>query len=107
MRFIARSVALAGTAALIGLSAGSASARIKLGSILKTGGVIFAVRQFGGEINKVINAALLQRGVAYDGATKVVPILSVGTGAYVGAAQVIGAPIRLSRCSAGPQESLP
>jgi hypothetical protein len=34
--------------------------------------------------------------VAYHGATKVVPILSVGSGAYVGAAQVIGAPEKVN-----------
>lgn len=87
-----RGLALAATAALIGLGADTASARIpNLGDVLKVGGIVFAVRQFGGEINNVINAALQQRGVAYSGATKVVPIISVGRGAYVGAAQVIGA----------------
>src|SRR5688572_2075351 len=80
-------------AGAIGLGAGSASARLpSVGGVLKAGGIVFAVRQFGGEINKVINMALQQRGISYSGATKVVPILSVGTGAYVGAAQVIGAP---------------
>jgi hypothetical protein len=93
MKRYTRFLALTAAAALLGLGADRASARIpKLGGILKAGGIVVAVRQFGGEINKVINAALLQRGVAYQGATKVVPILSVGSGIYMGAAQVIGAP---------------
>ena len=93
MKRYTQAFALAAAAALIGVGAESASARIpKLGGLLKAGGIVIAVRQFGGEINKVINTALLQRGVAYQGSTKVVPILSVGSGVYVGAAQVIGAP---------------
>jgi hypothetical protein len=93
MKRYTRGLALVATAALIGVGADSASAKIpKLGGFLKAGGIVFAVRQFGGEINKVINGALAQRGVAYEGSTKVVPILSIGRGAYVGAAQVIGAP---------------
>jgi hypothetical protein len=93
MKRLTQPLALVLAAALIGLGAGSASARIpKLGGILKAGGIVFAVRQFGGEINKVINTALQQRGISYSGATKVVPILSIGTGGYIGAAQVIGAP---------------
>jgi hypothetical protein len=80
-------------AALIGAAAQTASARIPdLGGVLKAGGIIFAVRQFGGEINRVITGVLNQRGVPYQGATKVVPIVSVGRGIYVGAAQVAGPP---------------
>src|SRR5262249_52331785 len=62
-----------------------------LGSVLKAGGIIVAVRMFGNEINKTINTLLLQKGLAYEGATKVVPIISVGNGKEVGAAQVQGA----------------
>jgi hypothetical protein len=93
MKRSTQALALALAAGLIGLGAESASAKIpKLGGILKAGGIVFAVRQFGKEINKVINTALQQRGISYNGATKVVPILSIGTGAYIGAAQVVGAP---------------
>jgi len=61
-----------------------------LGKGLKVVGIGFLVKQFGGEINKVINKVLNQNGVKYDGKTKVVPIVSVGNGAQVGAAQVQG-----------------
>ena len=61
-------LALAATAALIGLGAERASARIPdLGDILKVGGIIFAVRQFGDEINKVINTALQHMNRALRG----------------------------------------
>jgi hypothetical protein len=101
MKRYTRGLSLVAAAALIGLGAESASARIpKLGGFLKAGGIVFAVRQFGGEINKVINGALAQRGVAYEGATKVVPILSVGRGIYVGAAQVVGAPEKIKEVRA-------
>jgi hypothetical protein len=82
-------------AALIGMTANQASHAIRLGgslgSVLKAGGIVLAVRLFGSEMNKTINTLLAQRGLSYDGATKVVPIVSVGRGVNVGAAQVQGA----------------
>jgi|RhiMetdeSRZDD1v2_1073273.scaffolds.fasta_scaffold1563329_1 hypothetical protein len=101
MKALTRIFALGAAAALIGLGAESASARIpKLGGLLKGAGVVFAVRQFGDEINKVINTGLQQRGVQYAGATKVVPIFSVGMGIFVGGAQVIGAPAQVNQVRA-------
>jgi hypothetical protein len=80
-------------AAFIGLASGAASARVpSLGGVLKAGGIVLAVRQFGDEINKVVNGMLSQRGASHEGATRVVPVLSVGRGVYIGAAQVVGAP---------------
>lgn len=82
-------------AAMLGFTADRASSSIRLGgglgTVLKAGGIIVAVRVFGNEINKTINTLLVQKGLAYEGATKVVPIISVGRGAQVGAAQVQGA----------------
>src|SRR5688572_28888444 len=101
MKAVTRTFALGAAAALIGFGAESASARIpKLGGVLKATGVVFAVRQFGKDINKVINTALQQRGVEYAGATKVVPIFSVGNGIFVGASQVIGAPQQVDQVRA-------
>ncbi len=40
------------------------------------------------------------------GATKVVPILSIGRGGYIGAAQVVGAPDRVSTVKAVVQGEL-
>jgi hypothetical protein len=61
-----------------------------LGKAVKVGGVGFLVKQFGPQINKVINTLLQQKGVRYAGKTKVVPTISAGNGAYIGAAQVQG-----------------
>lgn len=82
-------------AAAVGAAANQATAGLKLGGalgdVLKVGGIVVAVRLFGSEIDKTINTLLAQRGLAYDGATKVVPIFSIGRGVNVGAAQVQGA----------------
>lgn len=63
-----------------------------LGDIIKIGGIVLAVSVFGNQLNNFINSALGQRQAAVVGATKVVPIFSVGRGLYVGAAQVMGLP---------------
>lgn len=63
-----------------------------LGKVVKVGGIAFLVKQFGPQINKVINTLLQQKGVRYDGKTKVVPTFALGSGAYVGGAQIQGEP---------------
>ncbi|HET6645482.1 MAG TPA: hypothetical protein VFG65_08295 [Fimbriimonadales bacterium] len=57
--------------------------------LLKIGGVGLVVDRFGPDINKAFNTV---QGFKSDEAqmTKVVPILSVGQGKYVGAVQVMG-----------------
>jgi hypothetical protein len=84
-----------GCAALLGFTANQASHALSLGgslgTVLKVAGIGAAVRTFGPEINKTINSVLAQRGLSFAGATKVVPTLSIGRGAYIGAAQVQGA----------------
>lgn len=62
----------------------------QLGRVLKGAAIAVVVKQFGKQINNGINAALLNRNWEHKKATKVVPIVSIGSGAYVGAAQVIG-----------------
>lgn len=62
----------------------------QLGKILKGGVIVVVVKTFGKQINDGINAVLLNRKWEHKEATKVVPIFSIGSGAYVGAAQVIG-----------------
>ncbi|MHB0998951.1 MAG: hypothetical protein ACYC27_06865 [Armatimonadota bacterium] len=62
---------------------------------LKVFGISYVVRRFGGQINDFIDRLAGQRGVKWEGTTKVVPIFSVGAGAYVGAAQVQGPPDRV------------
>jgi hypothetical protein len=65
---------------------------ISLGQILKVGGIAFLVDKYDRPINDFINKNLGERQAAAQGATKVVPILSLGSGGYVGAAQVVGVP---------------
>ncbi len=60
-----------------------------LGSVLKLGGISLVVSKFGPEINKGLNKLTgIQPSDVY--ATKVVPIISVGSGTSVGAVQVAG-----------------
>lgn len=76
----------------IGLFAGAASAQlINLGDILKTGGAVLIADKFGGQIDRAINQATGNRNLKAAGArTKVVPVLSIGSGGYVGVVQVSG-----------------
>jgi len=63
-----------------------------VGTLLRIGGVLLVVNTFGGQIDHFVNNLLGQRKAELAGATKVVPIFSVGRGAFVGAAQVVGLP---------------
>lgn len=65
-------------------------AKIGIGGILKGGAIAIAVKSFGDEINDGINTVLANNNVPAQAETKVVPILSLGSGGYIGAAQVIG-----------------
>jgi hypothetical protein len=82
-----------------GLAAMNAWA-IDLGDILKVGGIAFLVSQYDKELDTFIFSALGERGAAAKGATKVVPILSLGGGGYIGAAQVVGNPENVQRVKA-------
>lgn len=65
---------------------------IDLGDVLKdtalvvVGGV--AVKALAPQLNDFINTITFNKGLKYDGFTKVVPILSIGSGTGIGAAQV-------------------
>ncbi len=65
---------------------------IGLGDILRVGGVAWLVSQYSDQIDSFLTSAWGEREAAAVGATKVVPILSLGGGGYVGAAQVVGNP---------------
>ena len=82
-------VALA-TVLLIGVTVPAPAKDI--GDALTAFGIGYAVSVFGGQINDFINGLLSQKGLEWEGTTKVVPILSIGSGAKVGAAQVAGPP---------------
>ncbi|MHB1001711.1 MAG: hypothetical protein ACYC27_20930 [Armatimonadota bacterium] len=68
----------------------AASFGINLGDILKVGGVALIIDQFGDKMNDGINKLTMNKGVGVEDRTKVVPIISIGKGSYVGAAQVSG-----------------
>lgn len=77
-------------ASLLGFAGGTAVQAFNLGSILKVGGISVLVSKYGDSINDFLNKLLMKNGVGTNYATKVVPILSVGTGKYIGAVQVVG-----------------
>lgn len=60
------------------------------GDLVKIFGIGWVVKQYGTQIDSFINKALAEREAAIQGWTKVVPIVKVGTGKAVGAAQVMG-----------------
>jgi hypothetical protein len=73
---------------------------INLGSLVKVGGIALLVSTYGGEINGFLDKSLGEREAAAQGATKVVPILSLGGGGYIGAAQVVGNPDNVKKVRA-------
>ena len=83
-------IAAVTVASLLGFAGGTAVQAFNLGSILKVGGISVLVSKYGDSINDFLNKLLMKNGVGTDYATKVVPIVSVGTGKYIGAVQVIG-----------------
>lgn len=76
---------------------------LNLGSILKVGGVGILVDRFGGQINDFLNNILAQNNLSTTYTTKVVPIVSVGTNGYIGAAQVTGPASEVERVEAVAQ----
>jgi len=88
----------------IGLAAVSAAAlAIDLGDVLKVAGIGALVSEFRGPLNKTINDALKENDAEVMGATKVVPIISVGRGMFIGAAQVVGVPDAVKKVQAVAQ----
>ena len=95
-----RKISLVALALLI-FASGVATAQ--LGAILKGGGIAFLVKQFGKDINKGINDLTHTQGSTATYATKVVPIISVGSGTEAGACQVMGPPSAVNKVSAVAQ----
>lgn len=63
----------------------------QLDRILKAGGIALVVDRFGGDLDRALNR-LTNTRPDKNFSTKVVPILSAGNGAHIGAAQVMGKP---------------
>ncbi len=67
---------------------GGLSDVIKDTAIIIGGGAV--VKAIGPQLNDFINKITFNKGVGFEGYTKVVPILSIGSGTRIGAAQVGG-----------------
>ena len=61
-----------------------------LGDVIKVGGIGLLVDRFADQLNSFINTLTAKHNVGTDYATKVVPIVTLGSGGYIGAAQVTG-----------------
>lgn len=73
------------------LTLGGVLGYAQIDRILKAGGIAVVVDRLGGDMDKAINR-LTNTKPDKSFATKVVPIISAGNGAYIGAAQVMGKP---------------
>jgi hypothetical protein len=84
------------------LMALSVLALAQLGDLIKVVGIGAAVDRFGPDINRAVNRL---QGFSDTEAmmTKVVPILSVGKGTHIGAAQVMGPPAQVQKVKAVAQ----
>lgn len=82
---------IATAAAIGGMMIGQAApVQAQLGGILKGGAVILVVDKFSGQIDRFVNQITGNKTNNNTESTRVVPILSVGSGTYVGAVQVSG-----------------
>jgi hypothetical protein len=81
----------------------TAAVALDIGSLIKIFGIGYVVKQFSGQIDSFINKTLGEHDAAVKGATKVVPILSVGGGGFIGAAQIVGVPSKVQSVKAVAQ----
>jgi hypothetical protein len=76
------------------LSVPGTAGAIDLKDILREGALIIGggavVKAIAGPIDEFINTVTFNKGAKLQGATKVVPIVSMGDGTHIGAAQVGG-----------------
>lgn len=85
-----RSFSLLACLIVLSLAAIPASAQVKLGDLVKGGGIALVVSKFGKDINKAINALTKTPDDSPEFATNVVPVISAGDGKQVGAVQIMG-----------------
>jgi hypothetical protein len=98
-----KKVVLCGLLMAICLLVTTLGAKAQLDKILKGGGIAFLITQFGKPINSALNKLTRTRDDDPKFATKVVPVLSVGSGAYAGAVQVAGPRAAVDRVQAVAQ----
>ena len=93
--------ALAATMSIAPLGMGAATANADvLGKVLLGAGGILLVKATAKPLNNFIDNLMLTNHVANRGKTKVVPMVGIGTGVYVGAAQVSGPAYAIDRTQA-------
>ena len=81
---------LAALLVVLSLLFGGAALAVDLTDIIGAVGGGFLVSAIAGPMNDFINTITFNRNIGVTESTKVVPILSVGTGTAIGAAQVSG-----------------
>lgn len=86
----------------LSLLGGSASA-IDLGDLIGVVGGGFLVENVAGPLDDFINTMTLNKGAKVQGKTKVVPIVSLGSGTRIGAVQVAGPKGTVDQCKAVAQ----
>ena len=74
-----------------------------LGGVAKVGGVGFLVDRYNDSIDNFLNTLLRQNNLSTTYTTKVVPIVSMGNNAYIGAAQITGPASEIERVKAVAQ----
>jgi hypothetical protein len=95
-----RRAVIAAVAVLMAVSVVSAA---QLGSLLRGAGVAVIVSQFGRDINRALNRLTKTQDETAEYSTKVVPIISVGTGKEAGACQIMGPPAGVRKTQAVAQ----
>jgi hypothetical protein len=93
---------VATTLCILGLFAGTAFA-FDLGDLIGVVGGGFLVEKVSGPLDDFINTITLNKGAKVQGKTKVVPIVSLGSGTRIGAAQVAGPKGTVDQCQAVAQ----
>ncbi|MGC9372872.1 MAG: hypothetical protein ACP5DY_06085 [Thermovirgaceae bacterium] len=88
------------------LLAGGGALAIDLGDLIGVVGGGFIVSALGEPINDFINTITFNRGVGSEESTKVVPIVSVGSGTAIGAAQISGPDTAVGKTKAVAQLEL-
>jgi hypothetical protein len=68
------------------------------GKVIKTGGIAYLVDRYAVDLNNFINRLTAKHGITNEYATKVVPIIAIGSDSYVGAAQVSGPQSKVDEC---------
>lgn len=98
---IKKTIAAVGLAATMTIAPlGIANADSILNKILVGGAGVLAVKAVATPLNNFIDQLMLTNHVANRGKTKVVPIVTVGSATYVGAAQVSGPAYAVDRVQA-------